>query len=130
MERVTFHSAESGFCVLKVKVTGKEDLLTVVGFNASATAGEHIEATGQWANDREYGLQFKAHSLRSIPPTTLEGIEKYLGSGLIKGIGPHFAGRLVKTFGEAVFEVIETEPERLLSVEGIGKGRLQKIVRG
>jgi exodeoxyribonuclease V alpha subunit len=99
VERVTFHSAESGFCVLKVKVKGQDDLLTVVGFNASAMAGEHIEATGQWVNDREHGLQFKAQSLRSIPPTTLEGMEKYLGSGLIKGIGPHFAGKLVKAFG-------------------------------
>jgi exodeoxyribonuclease V alpha subunit len=130
VERVTFHSAESGFCVLKVKVKGHDDLVTLVGFNASAMAGEYIEATGQWFNDREYGLQFKAQVLRSIPPTTLEGMEKYLGSGLIKGIGPHFANRLVKAFKEQVFEVIENEPKRLLSVEGIGKGRLSKIVQG
>src|SRR3954468_20976293 len=91
VERVTFHSAESGFCVLKVWVRGEKELITVVGFNAHASAGEHIEAQGQWFNDKQHGLQFKAQSLRSIPPTTLEGMEKYLGSGLIKGIGPHYA---------------------------------------
>jgi exodeoxyribonuclease V alpha subunit len=130
VERVTFHSAESGFCVLKVKITGHDDLVTVVGYNASATAGEYIEASGSWFNDREHGLQFKAQTLRSIPPTTLEGMEKYLGSGLIKGIGPHFAEKLVRAFGETVFEVIEREPERLLGLEGIGKVRFSKIVKG
>jgi len=130
VERVTFHSAESGFCVLKVKVHGHEELVTVVGHNASATAGEYIEARGSWFNDREHGLQFKAQFLRSIPPTTLEGMEKYLGSGLIKGIGPHFASKLVAAFKEQVFEVIEHEPERLLALEGIGKVRYSKIVKG
>ena len=130
VERITFHSAESGFCVLRVKVSGEKDLITVVGHHASATVGEHIEAIGYWANDREHGVQFKAQNLRFIPPTTLEGMEKYLGSGLIKGIGPHFAAKLVKAFGQQVFEVIEQEPERLLSVEGIGKGRYSKIVKG
>jgi exodeoxyribonuclease V alpha subunit len=130
VERVTFHSAESGFCVLKVKVHGHDELVTVVGHNASATAGEYIEASGSWFNDREHGLQFKAQSLRSIPPTTLEGMEKYLGSGLIKGIGPHFASKLVQAFKEQVFEVIEHEPERLLALEGIGKVRFSKIVKG
>ena len=130
VERVTFHSEESGFCVLRVKVRGRDELVTVVGFNASAMAGEHIEAGGQWVNDREYGLQFRTQSLRSIPPSTLEGMEKYLGSGLIKGIGPYFAEKLVKAFGEGVFETIENKPQHLLSVEGIGKGRLSKIVRG
>ena len=130
VERVTFHSAESGFCVLKVKIPTREELVTVVGYNVSATAGEYIEASGHWFNDREHGLQFKAQSLRSIPPTTLEGMEKYLGSGLIKGIGPHFAGKLVKAFGEAVFDVIEREPEKILKLEGIGKVRFSKIVKG
>jgi exodeoxyribonuclease V alpha subunit len=130
VERITFHSAESGFCVLRVKVQGEKELITVVGYHASATAGEHIEAIGQWANDREHGVQFKAQTLRFIPPTTLEGMEKYLGSGLIKGIGPHFAAKLVKAFGQQVFEIIEQEPNRLLSVEGIGKGRFSKIVKG
>ena len=130
VERVTFHSAETGFCVLKVWVRGEKELITVVGFNAHASAGEHIEAQGQWFNDKQHGLQFKAQSLRSIPPTTLEGMEKYLGSGLIKGIGPHYAAKLVKAFGEKVFEVIENEPKQLLRIDGIGHGRFQKIVQG
>lgn len=116
--------------MLKVKLSAQEDLVTVVGYNASASAGEYLEAAGSWFNDREHGLQFKAQSLRAIPPTTLEGMEKYLGSGLIKGIGPHFAGKLVKAFGEAVFEVIENQPERILALEGIGKVRHAKIVKG
>ncbi len=130
VERVTFHNAENGFCVLRVKIQAQDELITVVGYNVTAIAGEHIEATGQWANDREYGVQFKAQNLRFIPPTTLEGIEKYLGSGLIKGIGPHFAAKLVKAFGQQVFEVIAQEPNRLLNVDGIGKGRLSKIIKG
>jgi exodeoxyribonuclease V alpha subunit len=115
---------------LKVWVRGEKELITVVGFNAHASAGEHIEAQGQWFNDKQHGLQFKAQSLRSIPPTTLEGMERYLGSGLIKGIGPHYAAKLVKAFGEKVFEVIENEPKQLLTIDGIGHGRFQKIVQG
>jgi exodeoxyribonuclease V alpha subunit len=130
VERVTFHNADNGFCVLQVKVQGREELVPVIGHCASVNPGEYIEAHGHWWNDREHGLQFKAKILRTIHPTTLEGIEKYLGSGLIKGIGPHFAAKLVKTFAEQVFDVIEQEPNRLLSVEGIGKGRLSKIVKG
>ncbi|MCE3235038.1 MAG: ATP-dependent RecD-like helicase [Vampirovibrio sp.] len=130
IERVTYHNPDNGFCVLKVAVRNQKDLITVVGHNATALAGEHIEAIGSWFNDREHGLQFKAQTLRSIPPTTLEGMEKYLGSGLIKGIGPHYASRLIKAFGEAVFDVIEQEPQRLLKVDGIGQVRYKKIVQG
>lgn len=130
IERVTYHNPDNGFCVLKVAVRTEKDLITVVGYNATAIAGEHIEAFGVWFNDREHGLQFKAQTLRAIPPSTLEGMEKYLGSGLIKGIGPHYASRLMKAFGEAVFDVIEHEPSRLLNVDGIGKVRLKKIVQG
>jgi exodeoxyribonuclease V alpha subunit len=88
IERVTFHSEESGFCVLRVKVKGQRDLITVLGSAASVTAGEFIECLGQWVNDRNHGLQFKTTNLRIVPPTTLEGIEKYLGSGMVRGIGP------------------------------------------
>jgi exodeoxyribonuclease V alpha subunit len=128
IERVTFHSEESGFCVLRVKVKGQRDLVTVVGSAASVTPGEYIEALGQWVNDREHGLQFKADFLKVVPPTTLKGIEKYLGSGMVKGIGPHFAKKLVQAFGEAVFDVIEEAPERLLELEGIGPKRKQRVV--
>jgi exodeoxyribonuclease V alpha subunit len=127
IERVTFHSEESGFCVLRVKVKGERELITVIGSTASVTPGEYIECLGVWVNDREHGLQFKAQQLNVVPPTTLAGIEKYLGSGMVKGIGPHFAKKLVQAFGERVFDVIEQTPERLLELEGIGKKRQDRI---
>jgi exodeoxyribonuclease V alpha subunit len=130
VERVTFHSAETGFCVLRVKVRGHRDLVTVLGSAAEVHAGEHIQASGQWQQHREHGLQFRASVLQIVPPSSIEGIRRYLGSGLIKGIGPHFADRLVKAFGEGVFDVIERTPERLLEVDGIGKTRLQRITSG
>src|SRR3990167_4527468 len=128
VERVTFHSEESGFCVLRVKVKGHRDLVTVVGSAASVSPGEFIECQGQWHNDKKHGLQFSTQHLKIIPPTTLEGIEKYLGSGLIKGIGPHFARQLVRAFGDTVFDIIENHPQRLLDIEGIGKRRQQRVV--
>ena len=127
VDRVTFHSEESGFCVLRVKVKGKRELVTVIGSAVSITPGEFIDCTGIWHNDKTHGLQFKANTLKVVPPTTLEGIEKYLGSGMVKGIGPHFAKVLVKAFKEQVFEIIETEPERLKSLPGIGPKRIDKI---
>lgn len=130
VERVTFHSAETGFCVLRVKVRGHRDLVTVLGSAAEVHAGEHIQASGQWQQHREHGQQFRASFLQIVPPSSIEGIRRYLGSGLIKGIGPHFADRLVKAFGEGVFDVIERTPERLLEVDGIGKTRLKRITSG
>ena len=127
VERVTFHSEESGFCVLRAKVKGERELVTVIGSAASITPGEYIECIGVWTNDRTHGLQFKANQLKVVPPTTLEGIEKYLGSGMVKGIGPHFAKVLVKAFKGEVFTVIETEPEKLLTLPGIGKKRMEKV---
>lgn len=127
VERVTFHSEESGFCVLRAKVKGQRELITVIGSAASITPGEYIECIGIWHNDRTHGLQFKATQLKVVPPSTLEGIEKYLGSGMVKGIGPHFAKVLVKAFKENVFTVIETEPEKLLTLPGIGKKRMEKV---
>ncbi len=128
VERVTFHSEESGFCVLRVKVPGHKDFVTVTGSAASIAPGEYIDCQGSWCNDKNYGLQFKAQRLSVVPPSTLEGIEKYLGSGMIKGIGPHFAGKLVKAFGEKVFDVIEETPEALLSLTGIGRKRMETVV--
>lgn len=121
--RVTFHSEASGFCVLRIKVKGHRELITVIGSAASVTAGEYFDCLGFWVNDRQHGQQFNSISLNIVPPTTLEGIEKYLGSGTVKGIGPHFAKKLVKAFGEHVFDVIEQRPERLLALPGIGKSR-------
>lgn len=130
VERVTYHSPESGFCVLRVKARGQRDLATVVGSAASVQPGEFIQASGHWDSHRDHGLQFKADFLKVMPPSTREGIERYLGSGMIKGIGPHFARKLVKVFGEAVFDVIEQDPQRLLTVEGIGPVRVARITAG
>jgi len=130
VERVTFHSSESGFCVLQVKVRGNRELVTVLGSAASIQPGEFIQASGRWDNHREHGLQFKTTFLKVLPPSSLDGIEKYLGSGMIKGIGPHFARKLVKAFGEEVFDVIETAPERLRKLDGIGPKRIERITSG
>ena len=130
VERVTFHNEENGFCVLRVKARGQRDLVTVVGHAASIAAGEWVQMSGTWFNDRTHGLQFKAAFLKASPPTTLEGIERYLGSGMIRGIGPVYAKKLVRAFGEDVFELIEQRPERLREVTGIGPKRAKRIVAG
>jgi len=130
VERVTYHNAENGFCVLRVKARGQRDLVAVVGHAASINAGEFISATGLWTTDREHGLQFKAAQVTTTQPTTSEGIEKYLGSGMIRGIGPVYARALVQAFGEQVFDLIEQEPTRLREVTGIGQKRAARIVAG
>src|ERR1700687_319899 len=91
IERVTFHNPENGFAVVRVQANGRPDLVTLVGHMPTALAGEHIEATGAWNNDRDHGLQFKAEHIKTTPPQTAKGIERYLASGLIKGIGEHYA---------------------------------------
>ena len=88
VERVTFHNAETGFCVLRVKARGHRDLATIVGHAATISAGEWITASGDWVNDRTHGQQFKARFMRTSAPSSVEGIEKYLASGMIRGIGP------------------------------------------
>lgn len=129
VDRVTFHSEATGFCVLRVKVRGHRDLATVIGAAASVSPGEFVECQGNWVNDRTHGMQFKASRLAVVPPSTAEGIEKYLGSGMVRGIGPHFAKHLVQAFGEAVFDVIEHTPQRLLELDGIGPKRQERIVQ-
>ena len=118
VERVTFHNPDNGFCVLRVKARVHRDLVTVVGHAAMVAAGEWITASGEWVNDRTHGQQFKARFIRSSAPSSIEGIEKYLGSGMIRGIGPVYARKLVRAFVEEVFDVIEAEPERLREVSG------------
>ena len=127
VERVTFHNPESGFCVLRTKARGHRDLVTVVGHAAMVSAGEWITASGEWVNDRTHGQQFKARFLRCSAPSSTEGMEKYLASGTIRGIGPVYARKLVRGFGERVFDVIEEEPERLREVDGIGPVRAKRI---
>ncbi len=128
VERVTFHSAESGFCVLKVKGTKNQRPFSVVGHLPDVVPGAHVDAIGEWTIDQQHGRQFRADELRASRPTTLEGASKYLGSGMVKGIGPQLAERLIGEFGEKVFDVIEKEPERLRGVPGIGEERARRIV--
>jgi exodeoxyribonuclease V alpha subunit len=127
VERVTFHSADTGFCVLRVKARGHRDLATIVGHAATISAGEWITASGDWVNDRTHGQQFKARFMRTSAPSSVEGIEKYLASGMIRGIGPVYARKMVKAFGEKVFDIIEAEPDRLREVDGIGALRARRI---
>jgi len=130
VDRVTFHNPENGFCVLRVKARGQRDLVTVLGHAAMISAGEFVQASGTWINDRTHGVQFRASFLKATAPTTVEGIEKYLASGMIRGIGPVYAKKLVRAFGEAVFDVIEQEPPRLRDVTGIGPKRAERIIAG
>jgi exodeoxyribonuclease V alpha subunit len=130
VERVTFHNAESGFCVLRLQVRGERELVTLVGHAPAVTPGEYASASGHWITDREHGRQFKAIFVKVSPPTTLTGIERYLGSGMVKGIGPAYAARLVSAFGAAVFETIERTPDRLREIPGIGAVRARKITSG
>ncbi len=128
VERVTYHNAENGFCVLRTRARGHRDVVTVVGHAAVISPGEWIMASGQWVNDRIHGQQFKARFLRTSAPTSPEGIERYLSSGMIRGVGPVYAKKLVRTFGERVFDIIETTPDRLREIDGIGPVRAAGIL--
>ena len=101
VERVTFHNGATGFCVLRLKVRGERDLVTLVGHTPSVTPGEYASASGIWVVNKEYGRQFKANFLKIHAPTTAQGIEKYLGSGMVKGIGPFFACHFIIKRGES-----------------------------
>jgi exodeoxyribonuclease V alpha subunit len=127
IERVTYHNADNGFCVLRIKARGHRELVTVVGHAATISAGEWITTSGEWVNDRTHGQQFKARFLRTSTPTSIDGIEKYLASGMIRGIGPVYAKKMVKAFGAKVFDIIEAEPNRLREVAGIGPVRAKRI---
>src|SRR6201998_3326739 len=127
VERVTFHNDDNGFCVLRIKARGHRDLITVVGHAATISAGEWVTAAGELINDHTHGQQFKARFLKTSAPTSIDGIEKYLGSGMIRGIGPVYAKKLVRAFGERVFDTIEAEPDRLREVTGIGPVRAKRI---
>lgn len=127
IERITFHNKENGYTVAKVKVQGRSVLATVVGNLLSVNAGEVLLLKGQWQNHTRYGEQFKISSYQSVIPATANGIEKYLGSGLIKGIGPVMAKRLVSRFGAETLDIIGNKIERLREVDGIGEKRIEMI---
>jgi exodeoxyribonuclease V alpha subunit len=127
VERVTFFNPESGFAVLRVDVRGQREPVTVIGSLPSVNAGEWLTADGWWVRDKEHGLQFKAKILKTVPPTTTEGVERYLGSGFVKGIGPVLAKKLVAQFGADVLSVIGNQPAKLETVDGIGPKRRERI---
>jgi exodeoxyribonuclease V alpha subunit len=127
VERVTFFNEENGFCILKVRVRGHADVVAVIGSTPAVSPGEWIDARGHWVQDREFGRQFKADILHVTPPDSPEGIELYLASGLVKGVGPTYARKLVARFGTGIFEVIENASARLQEIDGIGPKRRQRI---
>jgi exodeoxyribonuclease V alpha subunit len=127
VERVTFFNEENGFAVLRVKVRGHQDQVTVLGSVPSISAGEWLTGKGWWVRDKEHGLQFKAQTLTATPPTTSEGVERYLGGGFVKGVGPVLAKKLVGHFGAEVLKVITDNPAGLESVDGIGPKRRERI---
>jgi exodeoxyribonuclease V alpha subunit len=127
IERITYTNDENGFTIAKVKVYGRRDLVTVVGTLLAPMPGEILKMQGEWASHPKYGEQFRVVHYKSLVPASIYVIEKYLGSGLIKGIGPVMAKRIVKTFGKETLDVIEQEIEKLAEVEGIGKKRIEMI---
>ena len=127
VERITFQSPETGYTVLRFKASRHNDLVTVVGMLMDVVVGTNLEINGVWKVDRKYGQQFEAHTWQEVMPATVYGIEKYLGSGLIKGIGPKYAKKIVAKFGADTLDIIEENIERLGEVEGIGKKRIQQI---
>ena len=127
VERITYQNPENGYSVFRVKVKGYDDLVTLVGNLLDVPAGSVLLCQGEWRVDRKYGQQFQCSTWEEVMPATAYGIEKYLGSGLVKGIGPKFARFIVDRFGTGTIDVIETDIERLNEVHGIGPKRIAKI---
>ncbi len=127
VERVAFHNPDNGFSVLRVRVEGRREPATVIGTVPSVHPGEHVEASGRWIRHPQHGHQFETTLVRVIPPQSLEAIERYLASGLIDGIGPVYAGKLVGKFGAEVLEIIAHESKRLEEVPGVGPKRRKEI---
>ncbi|MGI9239974.1 MAG: SF1B family DNA helicase RecD2, partial [Verrucomicrobiales bacterium] len=127
VERVTFHNEENGYCVLRVSVRGVADNVTVIGHVPSANPGEEIAARGEWVNNADFGRQFKAAEIATSAPNSLAGIERYLGSNLIEGVGPVYAKKLVAKFGAGIFDIIDKQSARLEEVPGVGKKRRLEI---
>lgn len=127
VDRVVFHNEDNGYCILKIVPEGRRDVVSLIGKAPRVVAGEEFEARGVWEPNRDFGPQFKADSLKLRRPDSLAGIERYLGSGLIEGIGPKYAKRMVEKFGPKVFDIIENESKKLEDVEGVGKKRRTEI---
>jgi exodeoxyribonuclease V alpha subunit len=129
VERITYVNEETGYSVIRIAVKGQRELATAVGNLASANVGESLRLTGLWTTHSQYGRQFKVLGYETVLPATVEGIRRYLGSGLIKGVGPVTARRIVDYLGLDTLEVIEQQPKRLLEVPGVGPKRVAMIAR-
>jgi exodeoxyribonuclease V alpha subunit len=129
LERVTFTNEENGYTIAKLKVNGRRDLVTLVGNILNPTPGEVMKVKGEWSNHPKFGEQFKVVFYQCMVPATTKGIEKYLGSGLIRGIGPVMAKRIVAAFGDKTLTVIEENNDRLVEVPGIGQTRVNMIAK-
>ena len=127
IERVTYNDAESGYAVLRMSVKGYPDLVTAVGTIASPAVGEVLNMRGVWIEHPKFGSQFKIMEYKSFAPSSVKGMEKYLGSGLIKGIGPSIAEKIVSLFGADAFEILDSHPERLIEIEGVGEKKAAAI---
>jgi exodeoxyribonuclease V alpha subunit len=130
VERVTFHNLDNGYCVLRIQAKGHSDLVTLVGNSPQIIAGEFLEAHGEWTQDRVHGPQFSAKEIKTTPPHSAAGIVKYLSSGLVKGIGPSYAKKIVEVFGDKTLDVIDQSPSFLKQVKGIGAKRIELIRSG
>jgi len=129
IERITYHNEENGYTVAQLLPEGQSGMVTIVGNMLGINVGESVALTGAWTAHAQYGRQFKAESVQTVLPATVAGIERYLGSGLIKGIGPVTAKRIVRKFGAETLTVIEQSPERLVEVLGVGRKRVDMIIR-
>ena len=127
VEHITYQNAENGYSIMKVNAKGYNDLVTIVGSLLDVPVGSVLLCEGDWRVDKKYGSQFVIQSYEEVMPATIYGIEKYLGSGLVKGIGPKFAKLIVGKFGLGTIDVIESDIERLYEVSGIGKKRVELI---
>jgi len=128
IERITFHNPENAFTVAKLKVPNFSETIAIVGAMTDLQPGELVLCQGEWRVDPKHGRQFLVKSYEKKAPSTLLGIQKYLSSGLIKGIGPKYAEKIVEKFGLRTLEIIEESPRELLLIEGLGKKKLHKIV--
>ena len=128
LDRITFQNEDNGYTVARLLGgSKKKELITVVGFLSSVPVGSTLSLTGTWIRDSRYGKQFKLQSYEIVKPNTINGIERYLGSGMIKGIGPAFAERIVSRFGLKTLDNLENDPDRLGEVAGLGRTRVDQV---
>jgi exodeoxyribonuclease V alpha subunit len=127
LERITFANPETGYTIAKIDAGRGPDLVTAVGPLLGAQVGESLRMRGRWTSHPKFGKQFEVFSYTTVLPATVQGIQRYLGSGLIKGIGPVMAERMVTHFGVDIMHIIEDSPERLIEVDGLGPKRTTMI---